>query len=89
MPLPRNLSGAKTCCKRGGALPWTGKLGRRTANAVNVKKARASGRAFSCALMHYYPSKSSLRALLSAHSVEGARDLLLDRLSRIGGNLGA
>ena len=46
-------------------------------------------RAFSCALMHYYPSKSSLRALLSAHSVEGARDLVLDRLSRIGGDLGA
>src|SRR5499427_4000405 len=83
MPSPRNLSGAMTGCKQ--ALPAS--LGRQS-ELQRRKRPGLAARAFSCALMHYCPSKSLLRALLSSHGVEGARYLLLDRLRRVGGDLG-
>ena len=78
-----------TGCKQAlpASLGWESKAGGNQSFS-DEKRPGLTARAFSCALMHYCRSKSLLRALLSSHGVEGARYLLLDRLRRVGGDLG-
>jgi len=78
-----------TGCKQGmpASLGWS-KAGGNQSSRDEKARAGGPGLFLRCELMHYCRSKSLLRALLSSHGVEGARYLLLDRLRRVGGDLG-